>query len=93
MDACHLMMTLHNAFSKGVRSFACIHDDYGTHAADTEDLQAAIREAFIQLYGENNPLLDFKISNESQYGLTLPDLPSPGTLDINKIKDSLYFFG
>lgn len=93
MDACHLMMTLHHAFAAGVRSFACIHDDYGTHAADTDALQGAIRDAFIQLYGENNPLLDFKVTLESQYGLELPELPPVGDLNINEIKDSRYFFG
>jgi len=93
MDACHLMMTLHRAFASGVRSFACIHDDYGTHACDTEKLHTSIREAFVNLYEDNNPLLDFKLINESTYNLELPDLPPVGDLNINEIKDSRYFFG
>lgn len=93
MDACHLMMTLHRAFASGVMSFAVIHDDYGTHAADTDALHKAIREAFVELYGENDPLLDFKASNETEHTVQLKAPPKHGNLNLNQVLDSEYFFG
>lgn len=92
-DACHLMMTVHRAAAAGLTSFAFIHDDYGTHACDTDVLHQCIREAFVELYTDNNPLKDFKEINEAQSGLTLPDIPKSGTLNLNEIKESEYFFG
>lgn len=94
MDACHLMLTMHRAFAKGVRSFAVIHDDYGTHACDIDALHEAIREAFIELYATNNPLSEFKVCNELQkVGIVLPPLPEVGKLNIHEVIDSEYFFG
>jgi DNA-directed RNA polymerase len=93
MDACHLMLTVHHALQYGVTGFAMIHDDYGTHAADTDTLHQAIREAFVQLYTENDPLTDFKILNEDNGNLVLPDPPDKGTLKLADILDSEYFFG
>ena len=93
MDACHLMLTCQRAVEYGVTDFAFIHDDYGTHAADTDTLHQAIREAFVELYEANDPLLDFKIFNEDNSGLTLPDLPSRGDLKLGQVIDSDYFFG
>lgn len=93
MDACHLMMTCHKALSKGITSFAFIHDDYGTHAADTDLMHEALREAFLELYAENDPLTDFKIFNEDRSGVTLPDPPRKGILNLTHVLESKYFFG
>jgi len=93
MDAAHLMLTLLKARDRGVGSFACIHDDFGTHAADCGKLHWAIREAFVEMYSENNPLSDFKAKNEGLFGITLPEIPPSGSLNIAQVIDSLYFFG
>lgn len=93
MDACHLMLTCGKAVEYGVTDFAFIHDDYGTHAPDIDTLHQAIREAFVELYQDNDPLTDFKIFNEDRAGLVLPDPPLRGGLDLSQIIDSDYFFG
>lgn len=93
MDACHLMMTCTKAVEYGVTDFAFIHDDYGTHASDTDTLHQAIREAFVELYGENDPLIDFKIFNEDYSKVELLDPPSHGDLILDQVIDSEYFFG
>lgn len=46
MDASHLVMTINRAIQADISSLACIHDDYGTHAADNSKLHRCIREAF-----------------------------------------------
>lgn len=93
MDACHLMLTCQKAVEYGVTDFAFIHDDYGTHAADTDTLHQSIREAFVDLYGNNDPLADFKIFNEDRAGIKLPDPPAQGGLNLDQVIESEYFFG
>lgn len=93
MDACHAQMTLHKGLEAGLTHFAFIHDDFGTHAADTDALHECIRQAFVELYYEHDPLLEFKDYNELRTGVTLPDLPKLGSLDIHDVLRSPYFFG
>lgn len=93
MDACHLMMTLLKASESGVTSFACIHDDFGTHAEDTDKLHAAIRWAFVEMYRGNDVLGDFRASLGLLCETDLPPVPAKGTLDLNEILRSPYFFG
>jgi len=93
MDACHLMLTCTKAVEYGVTDFAFIHDDYGTHACDTDTLHQAIREAFVELYGDSDPLIDFKIFNEDHAGIVLPDPPRHGLLKLDEVIESDYFFG
>lgn len=92
LDASHMMMTINAAKNEGIDNFACIHDDYGTHAADTERFFTIIREQFVKLYTEHNPLAEFKAEQEETLGVTLPELPKTGTLDINEVLNSKYFF-
>lgn len=93
MDACHMMFTLLRAMDKDITAMACIHDDFGTHAADTPKLHSCIRLAFLDLYGENDPLSDFKDLNEEKSGIILPPMPRKGKLDLAKITEARYFFG
>lgn len=90
LDACHLMLTINRAREQGITSFACIHDDYGTHAADTPKLHKCIREAFVDLYKNNDPIQDLIKANAS---VALPEPPPRGTLDIEQVLKAAYFFG
>jgi DNA-directed RNA polymerase len=93
LDGAHLRATVRKANARGIYSLAVIHDDYGTHAADTDALQECIREAFVEQYTENDPLAAFKSEQEASSGTVLPDLPSYGSLDIQTVRSSQYFFG
>jgi DNA-directed RNA polymerase len=92
-DACHLHMVVTAAEDQGVTSFAMVHDDFGTHACDIDILDAVIREEFVKLHHENDLLADFKRVHEERHGITLPDLPAKGTLDLHAVLNSPYFFG
>lgn len=92
LDATHLRKTVLKAKEMGIDNLAVIHDDFGTHAGDTAKLHVAIREAFISLYTEHDPLADFKRQQEAT-GRVLPELPKRGTLDIEQVRHSEYFFG
>jgi len=93
MDACHLMMTLLKGNEAGITSFACIHDDFGTHAEDTDKLHHALRWAFVEMYEGNNVLEDFRDSMQATVDITLPPVPPKGTLNLKDILHSPYFFG
>lgn len=91
-DATHLRTTVRNVAKLGITDMALIHDDYGTYAADTHILHRAIRESFVEIYTQHDPLADFKREQE-EAGVKLPPLPAKGSLNILDVLKSPYFFG
>lgn len=87
MDAAHLHLTTAAAFSAGIDALAMIHDDYGTHAADAEKLYRLIREQFVRMYEEHDPIAAFKARYPE-----VAEPPTKGTLNIRDVLDSPYFF-
>jgi len=92
MDASHLTLTLKRAKEAGLTALACIHDDYGTYAADTPKLHQCIREGFLEQYSQFDPIQRFIDANQHE-GIILPPKPIVGNLDINQILKAGYFFG
>lgn len=96
MDACHLRMVVNRMVEEGVtESFAMIHDSFGVHACDVDELQYVIRDEFIKLYSDNQ-LAAFTVSqlniiSESAHK-DLPDLPEYGDLDLEEVRDADFFF-
>ncbi len=91
-DAAHMRAVVRACKREGIAPLAFIHDDFGTHAADTERLQEIIRETFVEMYETHDPLkaLAAQFSGTEH---VLPELPAYGTLDIQDVKQSKYFFG
>lgn len=91
MDACALTLTLDKCIIEGITDFAVVHDSYGVHAKHVAQLVNAIREAFHEMYHERDLLMEFYDSIENLLSdLTLP--PQQGTLDIDGVLKSDYFF-
>ena len=89
LDACHLMMTIVKAKDEyGIEDFSVVHDSFGTHACDIEQLGMVLRETFCELY-TGDILLNFK---KEQRDIKLPELPQFGELDIKEVLDSEFFF-
>lgn len=88
MDASHMALCIVDCLGKGITDFAMIHDDYGVHAANAPILFESIRQTFVRMYEENDPINDFF----SRYS-DLPEKPKAGTLDIREVLRSPYFFG
>lgn len=86
IDSTHMVMTINIT---DLPAYAMIHDDFGTHAGNTEVLFKAIRIAFRSLYTKYNPLEEWG----QQVGADLDTLPEQGTYDINNITKAAYFFG
>lgn len=87
MDAAHLHRVAAASSDAAIDSLAMIHDDYGTHADRAQDLYEIIREEFVNMYAEADPVQDLI----DRYP-TLPKPPTKGNLDIAGVLDSEYFF-
>lgn len=90
LDAAALMMTVVRASAEGVTSFGMVHDCYATHACDVPKLATATREAFVQLYDGQDVADQFhaQLSEVAE----IPPPPPQGTLDLQVVLDSAYFF-
>ncbi|MGX9389629.1 DNA-directed RNA polymerase [Nitrobacteraceae bacterium UC4449_H16] len=91
-DAAHMRAVVRACKEEGISPLAFIHDDFGTHAADTERLNQIIRETFVNIYENHDPLKALAAQYEGTE-FVLPELPPYGTLDIQAVKQSAYFFG
>ena len=74
-----------------------MHDSFWTHAATVPEMNEIIRDRFITLHenGGKNVLVELDEAFRQRYSEEdhkMPDLPEFGDLDLNEVRDSLYFF-
>lgn len=91
LDSTHMMMTAIASARRGM-VFTAVHDSYWTHASDVDEMNVLLRDAFVNLY--EMPLLEeLRASLVLRFpGLSFPDLPQRGTLDLDLVRSSPYFF-
>jgi len=87
VDSTHMILTICNT---DLPAYAMIHDDFGTHAGNTEELFKAIRETFVLMYDQVCPLEEWY---KQQPLLDKSEMPQKGALDINDVIKADYFFG
>jgi DNA-directed RNA polymerase len=94
LDASHMMLTIRAAMHAGVHSFSFIHDSYGTHAGNTAKLARILREEFVKMYGGECVLERFRADLQAMLpeGVQLPPVPTKGSLDLNQVLESKFFF-
>lgn len=96
LDATVMLLTTAYAAKKGIKDFAMVHDSFGTHAANQSTLNICLREAFVDLYNDIEPLESFleyaKALIPIKHHHKIPELPAKGNLDINSVLHALYFF-
>jgi len=96
MDATALRMYVNLAAFNGIKHFAVVHDSFATVAADVNMMQACIKEAFVDLYTEHDPLQSFyeqvvPVLTDAQRD-KLPPIPERGQFDLQEVLQSEYFF-
>lgn len=95
LDAAHMMRTVSYCMERGVSHFAMIHDSYGAHAGLAETLRFCLKRAFVDQYSAD-VLGDFRTQLVEQLtpelAAKLPELPPCGSLDLEGVMDSEYFF-
>ena len=88
LDASHLCATANAANSEGIHDLQFVHDSFGTHACDIDRLGVVLRRAFVTMHS-TQILQDFAES----LGLDeIPQLPEKGSLDLNEVMASRFFF-
>lgn len=87
LDAAHLHLTTADCAKQGITALAMIHDDYGTHAADSQKLFDTIRKQFVAMYLACDPPTEFA----ALYPM-VPPPPEKGKLDIMEVLESDFFF-
>ncbi len=91
LDASHLFCTVYRAIEEGITQFSLVHDSYGCPAPDVDTLRRLTREEFYAMHKENQ-LQRFREDVEKHLGLSLPELPRRGNLDIERVLESDYLF-
>lgn len=86
----------------GIEDFALIHDSFGTHAGgegvgDSHRLAIALRESFVDMYEQHDVIADFERQMQQavkgdELNTPLPERPKKGSLDLQLVKESRYFF-
>jgi len=91
LDATHMLMTA-RACSKIGLDFSAVHDSFWTSACDVDQMNSIIRDKFVELY--NQPLLETLLDSfRTMYpSINFPEIPPRGTLDLNRVKQSPFFF-
>ena len=96
VDSAAMIETVNVAMDNGIINFCNVHDSFGTTAADVEVLNTSLREAFINMFTENDILENFRNDVLRQlpekYHDKLPEVPQKGNLDINELRKSKFFF-
>lgn len=94
MDASAAHLFLCGCVDNGLTSVTTIHDSYGTHAARMDDLAAILREAFVGMYQEFDPMEDFRGAclKVAPIEAQIPGVPPKGDLRIEEVLGSSYFF-
>jgi len=88
MDASHMALTI----DKYDGAFGAVHDSFSTHACDVEELLALTKETFIEIYNVRNFYNYIQrqlISNDVNLDI---DQPNRGSLNVEDIYQSDYFF-
>ena len=79
--------------NRGIKDITSTHDTMSTHSAYCSLMASCIREATISIF-EYDVLADFATQIECTLpsGVSLPSLPEMGTLDLTRVRDSLYYW-
>jgi DNA-directed RNA polymerase len=91
LDAAHMMRTA-IACGRAQIAFAAVHDCFWTHAADMDKLSVILRDEFITIH--ERPALEV-LHEELQHNYPAVSLPPPprlGSLDLDAVRQSPYFF-
>jgi hypothetical protein len=91
LDSTHMLMTSKECNRRGI-VFSAVHDSFWSHAGSVDEMNTILREQFVELY--NQPILenlrnDLKLRNPLA---NIDPVPARGTLDIEEVKKSQYFF-
>ena len=84
---------MNTAKANGVRSIKTVHDSVEAHAPNMAVLHASVRAATLDIFSENQlEALAGQLEMLLPPGVSLPSLPNFGTLRIEDVLRSKYYF-
>ena len=86
LDASHMALVIDDWHGE----FGAVHDSFSTHACDVEELLAKTKAHFMDIYDVDN-FFDY-IRSQLTNNTDDVEQPALGTLDIEEVQDSDYFF-
>ena len=90
MDACLLRMAIMRGLTLGIHDYGMVHDSFGVHASKMATfLSHCVKPAFIEMYQQD---VFQQFADRLPQVLELPALPSRGTLVLEGVQDSEFFF-
>ena len=91
LDSTHMLLTAIKMQNLGL-AFTAVHDSYWTHPSSVDTMNHELRAAFVDLY--SMPILeDLRDSMVVRYPRTeFPELPERGSLHLDEVLRSTYFF-
>lgn len=91
-DGTHLRMTLNHGWNTyEIEDWMMIHDSFGTHACQVDDLLRATKEMLVDLYRPNR-LEEFRQQVIEQTGTDPGPPPEMGPMNLEDILESTYVF-
>mgnify|MGYP000078827415 FL=1 len=91
LDSAAMTLTICKCLDEGITDFSMVHDSYGVHASHVDTLFAKTREAFVEMYEQNDVLAQFR-NHALEVIDDVPPEPTKGSLDIRDVLKSDYFF-
>jgi DNA-directed RNA polymerase len=91
LDASHLVATVNRMAERGITDMVTIHDSFGVHACHVGVLYETLRETFIELYEEYDPINGL-VKRAIKDGIQIPIPPLKGSYEVSEVSDSVYFF-
>lgn len=90
-DGSHNLATASACRDRGI-DYASVHDAYWGHAEDMDEMYPIIRSVFVDLH--RVPMVHYLLEQWTELypDVEFPDPPALGTLDLELVRDSPYFF-
>lgn len=95
IDAAHMREVVRRMHGEGMRNFAMIHDSFGAPAGHVERMAQITRDAFADIHSEDllaKVRAEFASRLPEEVVAELPPVPQHGTLDLDLVRQSPYFF-
>lgn len=86
LDAAHLVRTVNACVRAGIVDIMTVHDCFACLTPKAEQFRRIIREEFVRMYAEHDPLEEIRES-VLRSGGTVGPTPEKGTLDLRKLSD------
>jgi DNA-directed RNA polymerase len=96
LDAAHLLRTVNACVAADIKDILTIHDCFGCLTPQAEKFNAIMRQEFVRMYEEHDPLTEIRERALCDLGPLAPKLlrpvPERGSLNLSEFLESSYAF-